>query len=155
MAGGKRFWSLLCAALMLLLLAMPALAADPQVTKDDLKGISPKRHRYIFSTVGGALVGMGIGELLGGGNDVVKGLMVGAGGGSAFYLHTHPRENLAGWRNWVFMGSYTSLGGGLGWTACGCNTGLVSGALIGGGASAWYAAAHGTRTNTTATTTNP
>lgn len=154
MAGGKRFWVLLCAFVMLFTLALPALAADPQVTKNDLKGISPKRHRYIFSTVGGALIGMGIGELLGGGGDVVKGMMIGGGGASALYLHSHPRADIGGWRNVAIIGSYTAFGGGLGWTACGCDTGLVAGALIGGGGSAWYTALHGP-SKTTAASTGP
>jgi hypothetical protein len=132
------------------------MAADPQVTKNDLKGISPKKHRYVFSTVGGALVGMGIGKLLGGGNDVLKGMMIGGGGASALYLHSHPRAELAGWRNWGIIGSYTALGGGLGWTACGCNTGLVAGTLIGGGGSAWYTALHGpSKTTAASTSTGP
>ncbi len=152
MAGGRRFWILICAFLMLFTLALPAVAADPQMTKNDLKGISPKKHRYIFSTIGGALVGMGIGALVGGGGDVVKGMMVGGGGASALYLHSHPRADIGGWRNIAIIGSYTSLGGGLGWTACGCDTGLVSGALIGGGGSAWYTALHGPSKTTTATT---
>jgi hypothetical protein len=155
MSGGKRIWLLVSCLLMLFMLVLPAMAADRDTTVKDLKGISPKKYRYIFSTFGGAAVGAGIGELLGGGNDVVKGLMVGGGGASALYLHSHPRADLKGWRNWAIIGSYTSLGGGLGWTACGCDTGLVSGALIGGGGSAWYTALHGPRQKTAASSSAP
>ncbi len=156
MVRGKRLWAVLCSALMLFMLASPAFAEDPQTTAKDLKGISAKRHRYIFSVVGGAAVGAGIGELLGGGKDVLKGLMVGGGGGSALYLHSHPRANLNGWRNWALIGSYTAFGGGMGWTLCGCNTGLVAGSLIGGGASAWWEAAHtGRGSRTASTSTGP
>ncbi len=145
MLGGKRLWAVLCSLLMLLMLAAPAFAEDPQTTAKDLKGISPKRHRYIFTVAGGAAVGMGIGTLLGSGNDVLKGLMIGAGGGSALYLHSHPRADLNGWRNWTLIGSYAAFGGGVGWTVCGCTNGLVAGTLIGGGASAWWEAARGGR----------
>ncbi len=156
MATGKRLWVVVCCFLMLFMLAAAAFAGDPQTTAKDLKGISPKKYRYVFTTIGGAAVGMGIGKLLGGGPDVLKGMMIGGGGASALFLHSHPRSTLHGWRNWAIIGSYTSLGGGLGWTACGCNTGLVSGALIGGGGSAWYTALHGpSRTTTASTPTGP
>jgi hypothetical protein len=95
---------------MLFLLAAPAFAEDPQTTAKDLKGISAKRHRFIFTTLGGAAVGAGIGVL---------------------------------------------IGGGLGWTLCGCDDGLVAGTLIGGGASAWWQAAHAGRTRTANTSTGP
>lgn len=94
MLPGKRLWVFFVCFLMLFMLALPAFAADPQTTAKDLKGISPKKYRYVFSTVGGALIGIGIGKLLGGGNDITKGLLVGGGGASAFYLHTHPRATL-------------------------------------------------------------
>ncbi len=152
MLGGKRVWVLFLSVLLLWMLAVPAFAADPQVTKDDLKGISPKRYRYVFSTIGGAAVGAGIGKLLGGGNDMLKGLMLGGGGASALYLHSHPRATLNGWRNWAIIGSYTAAGAGAGWTACGCDRGLVAGTLIGAGGSAWYTALHGPSRPTTAST---
>jgi hypothetical protein len=155
MSLGKRVWVLICCLMMLFVLAAPAMAQERDTTVQDLKGISPKKYRYIFSTFGGAAVGAGIGALLGGGGDVVKGMMVGGGGASALYLHSHPRADLKGWRNWAIIGSYTSLGGGLGWTACGCDTGLVSGALIGGGASAWYTALHGPRRPAAASSSAP
>lgn len=151
---GKRLTAFVCSLAMALLLAVPAFAGGPQTTAQDLKGISPKRHRYIFSVLGGAAVGAGIGVLLGGGGDIAKGLMVGGGGGSALYLHTHPREDLNGWRSWAVIGSHTALGGGIGWTLCGCDDGLVAGSLIGGGASAWWHAAH-PRRNPRAARTNP
>ena len=156
MLGGKRLWAVLSSLLMLFMLAMPAFAEDPQTTAQDLKGISPKRYRYLFSTAGGAAVGAGIGVLLGGRTEALKGIMIGGGGGSALYLHSHPRENVSGWRSWALIGSHTVLGGGLGWTLCGCDDGLVAGSLIGGGASAWWHAAHdGRRRKSTASTTNP
>lgn len=151
----KRLWAVVCSLLMLFLLAAPAFAEDPQTTAKDLKGISAKRHRFIFTTLGGAAVGAGIGVLIGGGNDVLKGLMVGGGGASALYMHSHPRDDLRGWRNWTFIGSHAALGGGLGWTLCGCDDGLVAGTLIGGGASAWWQAAHAGRTTTANTSTGP
>lgn len=152
--GGKRIWVWICCFLMMFMLALPALAADPQITAKDLKGISPKKYRYVFSTAGGAAIGMGVGKLLGGGNDIIKGMMIGGGGASALYLHSHPRADIKGWRNWAVVGSYTAFGSGLGWTLCGCDTGAVSGALIGGGASAWYTALHGPSKTTTASSSS-
>jgi hypothetical protein len=38
-------------------------------------------------------------------------------------------------RNWLFIGSHTALGTGLGWTIRGCNKGALTGDLIGGGGS--------------------
>ena len=154
--SGKRLSAALCSLLMLFMLAMPAFAEDPQTTTQDLKGISAKRHRFLFSTFGGAAVGAGIGVLLGGRTEALKGIMIGGGGASALYMHSHPHDNLGGWRNWAFIGSHTALGGGLGWTLCGCDDGLVAGSLIGGGASAWYHAAHaGGRSRTASTSTSP
>jgi hypothetical protein len=152
MLGGRKIWALLLCCCLLFIAALPAMAADPEITKEDLKGISPQRHKYLFSVVGGAAIGAGIGVLVGGGGDVVKGMMVGGGGMSAYYLHTHRRDNMGGWRNWAYVGSYTALGGGLGWTICGCDDGLVSGLLIGGGGTTAWLAAHPQRTSTTATT---
>jgi|SRR4051812_10191568 hypothetical protein len=149
---GKKLWALLL-CFCFFVAVMPAFAADPDVTTKDLKGISPQRHRYIFSVLGGAAVGAGIGVLLGSGNDITKGLMVGGGGMSALYLHSHRRDNLNGWRNWAYVASYSAFGGGLGWTICGCDDGLVAGTLIGGGATAAWLVSHPQRVPRTATTT--
>jgi hypothetical protein len=154
MLGGKKLWALVLCFCFLIAAAMPALAADPEVTKKDLKGINPRKYRYFLTTAGGAVIGMGVGVLVGGGNDVTKGLMVGGGAASAFYLHSHPRDPIYGWRNFAYVASYSSLGGGLGWTICACNDGLVSGLLIGGGGSAIFVAEHPQRTSRTAGTTN-
>jgi hypothetical protein len=155
---GRKLWAWVICFSLLVFATVPAMAADPEITKNDLKGISPQHHKYLFSVIGGAAVGAGIGVLLGGGNDVTKGLMVGGGGMSALYLHTHRHDTMGGWRNWAYVGSYSSLGGGLGWTLCGCNDGLGSGMLIGGGATAAWLASHPQRVPRTAgssTTTNP
>jgi hypothetical protein len=152
MLGGRKYWALLLCLCFLFIAAMPAMAADPEITKDDLKGISPQRHKYLFSVLGGAAVGAGIGVLVGGGNDITKGLMVGGGGMSALYLHTHRHDTMNGWRNWAYIASYSAFGGGMGWTLCGCDDGLVAGTLIGGGATAGWLVTHPQRTSTTATT---
>lgn len=155
---GKKLWSLVICFCLLIVAAVPSVAADPEVTKKDLKGISPQHHKYLFSVLGGAAVGAGVGVLLGGGGDIGKGIMVGGGGMSALYLHSHRHDDLGGWRNWAYVGSYSSFGGGLGWTLCGCDDGLVSGMLIGGGATAAWLASHPQRVPRTAgssTTTNP
>jgi len=155
MLGGHKFWALVLCACFLFIATMPAMAADPQVTTNDLKGISPQRHRYIFSVLAGAAVGAGVGVLLSGGNDITKGIMIGGGGMSALYLHSHRRDSLNGWRNWAYMASYSAFGGGLGWTLCGCDDGLVAGTLIGGGATAGWLVSHPQRTSTTANGPRP
>lgn len=155
MLGGQKFWAVLLCACFLFIAALPAMAADPDVTTKDLKGISPQRHRYLFSVIGGAAVGAGIGVLLGSGNDITKGIMIGGGGMSALYLHSHRRDGLKGWRNWAYVGSYSAFGGGLGWTLCGCDDGLVAGTLIGGGATAAWLSSHPQHTVGTATGPRP
>ncbi len=132
----NKFWALLV-CLGLLLLTTPVFAQGRAVDKRDLKGISPKYHRYLFSTVGGAAIGAGIGALVGGGKEMTKFMLIGGGTGSGLYLHSH-RYAGGGLRDWAYMGTYTALGTGIGWTLCNCNDGAVAGALIGGGAAAVY-----------------
>ncbi|HUN88522.1 MAG TPA: hypothetical protein VMU28_07005 [Terriglobales bacterium] len=136
------------------MVTVPAMAADPEPTKKDLKGISPQRYKYLFSVAGGAALGAGIGAIAGGAPNVGKGILIGGGGASALYLHTHKKDTLHGWRNWAYVASYTSFGGGLGWTLCGCNRGLVSGILIGGGVTGIWLAEHPQHTTPTAGTNN-
>ncbi len=139
MLGGKRFLSLALCLGMLLLVSAPLFAADRDVNTSDLKGISPKRHKYIFSVIGGVAIGAGIGALLGGAPSVTKGMLIGGGATSAWYLHSHP--NAGGeMHNWAHIASYTALGSGLGWTLCKCGDGSMWGALMGGGASALWLA---------------
>jgi hypothetical protein len=155
---GKKLWALVLCVCLLVFVTIPAMAADPEVTKKDLKGISPQHHKYLFSVIGGAAIGAGIGVLLGGGGDSLgKGIMIGGGGMSALYLHSHRYDDLNGWRNWAYVGSYSSFGGGLGWTLCGCGDGLVAGTLIGGGATGAWLSAHPQRGPATAgnTGSNP
>jgi hypothetical protein len=74
---------------LLLITVVPAFAADRPVDPRDLKGVSPHLHRYIFSVIGGTAVGAGIGAILGGGHNIQKGMLIGGGGASALYLHSH------------------------------------------------------------------
>ncbi|HYY69761.1 MAG TPA: hypothetical protein VE734_08510 [Terriglobales bacterium] len=154
MFGNKRFLTLaLC--LIFLVSAAPVFAGDRDVDVNDLKGISPHRHRYIFSVIGGGLVGGGLGALVGGAPNVEKGILLGSGGMSALYLHSHRSTGGAN-RDWLFIGSHTALGTGLGWTLCGCNKGALFGALAGGGGSAiWRSMApnRGIRTATASSDT--
>jgi len=142
MLGSKKFWAFLLCFSLLVMVTVPAVAADPEVTKKDLKGISPKHHKYLYSVLGGVAVGAGVGVLVGGGNDVAKFIMIGGGAANLAYLSTNRHDDLGGWRNWAYMGGNTALGGGIGWTVCGCNTGLGAGLLIGGGATALWLAEH-------------
>lgn len=132
---GNRFWSVALCLALLMTLAMPALARDRQVDKRDLKGISPHRHRYLFSVIGGTLLGGGIGALVGGGHgNIAKGMLIGGGGLSALYLHSH-RDAAGASRDWAFVASHTALGLGAGWTLCGCGRGAAFGTLAGAGGS--------------------
>ncbi len=153
--GGRKLIGIALALCLLVTVAVPAMAADPQMTLKDLKGIKPSHHRYLFSVLGGAAIGAGIGAIVGSGNDITKGLLLGGGGLSALYLHSHRRDTLNGWRSWAYVGSYTAFGGGLGWTLCGCKDGLGGGLLIGGGAAAVKAAWNPRHTSATAITQPP
>lgn len=137
---GRRFWGLVLSVLMALVLVVPAFAGGRDIDpKRDLQGISPKRHRYIFSVLGGAAVGVGIGFLMGGAPSMTKGAFIGGGLLNDLYLMKH--HNAAGsWTPMAWTAGNTALGSGLGWTACKCGDGAVAGALIGGGGTmAWQA----------------
>jgi hypothetical protein len=134
MLGGKKSIGLLI-CLLLVFMSASAIAADRPIDKQDLKGITAKRHNWAFATAGGAAIGAGIGALVGGHTEVFKGILMGGGGGSAAWLHSH-RSSMGGWRPLLLLGSHTALGTGIGWTICGCNDGAFAGAMIGGGASA-------------------
>src|SRR3954452_643799 len=140
---GRSVWGLLLCLVLLFTFAAPAFAGDRDVDlKRDLRGISPKRHRYIFSVLGGAAVGAGIGALLpGGGTSMLKGTLVGSGAASGYYLMTH--RDRSGLHDWGMIFSNTALGAGIGWTICDCDDGLVAGTLIGAGATAGYEAIGG------------
>lgn len=144
----RRFLGLVLSLSLLFLLVAPAFAGDDRpdrpMTKRDLEGISPKRHRFLFNTIGGAAIGMGVGALLGGGKGLTKGLLIGGGAGSSWYLHQHPRA-LDGAHDWALIGSHTALTGGLGWTVCNCDEGFWGGSLIGGGGTAWWLAGNHNR----------
>ena len=139
MSGNKRVISLALCLALITMVSAPLFAADRDMNKSDLKGISPKRHRYLFNVAGGLAVGAGIGALLGGAPSVAKGMLIGGGGASAWYLHSHPNGGGA-MHNWAHIASYTALGSGLGWTLCKCGDGSGWGALMGGGASALWLA---------------
>lgn len=150
----KKLWGIVLAlCLMVVLLAPAALAADNAENKDNLKQdfrrYTPTRHRYLFSVAGGSAIGAAVGVLLGGGNDITKGLLVGGGGASTAYLHAN-RNGAGAWRPWAMLAGHTALGSGIGWTACGCDDGLAAGTLIGAGASAIWQASQPNRRHTTA-----
>ena len=132
----------------MLVLVGACFGADPSVSPKDLKGI-PKHHKYFWAVAGGAAAGTGIGILLPGGTkSAIKGLMIGSGGSSLWYLSKHP--NAPGqWTPWAYVGTNTVLGGGVGWSICNCGTGFGVGALGGGGGTALIQAM-GTRSRTIA-----
>lgn len=121
--------------LCMLVLVVTSFAADPSVSPKDLKGI-PKHHKYAWAVAGGAALGAGIGIFLpGGSKTAIKGLMIGSGGSSLWYLSRHPNA-VGQWTPWAYVGTNATLGGGLGWLACDCGTGFGLGALGAGGGTA-------------------
>ena len=125
---GRALLIMLC----LCVFALQALAADPEISPRDLKGI-PKRHKYVTSIIAGAAIGAGLGILAPGGNrSLVKGMLIGGSGASTLYLWSH--RNAAGdWTPWAHVASNTGLATGLGWTLCNCSAGAGIGALLGAG----------------------
>ena len=108
--------------------------ANRDVTAADLKGLTPKRHHYIWAMAGGAALGAGIGALLppGSGKSATKGMLIGGSTASLFYLAAH-KETAGTWRPLAWIATNAILGTGLGWTFCNCGTGAWTGALVGGG----------------------
>ena len=88
--------------------------------------------KYIFSVAGGAAVGAGLGYILPGEKTPLKLMMIGGGGASTWFLHTH-KATLGPFRDWGMIASNTALGSGIGWLGCNCHDGLIGGALLGGG----------------------
>ena len=132
----------------LLVLGTAGFGGDPSISPRDLKGI-PKHHKYFWAVAGGAALGTGIGIVLPGGTKTaIKGLMIGSGGSSLWYLSRHPNA-VGQWTPWAYVGTNTTLGGGMGWLACNCGTGFGLGALAGGGGTALIQAM-GTKSRTVA-----
>ena len=132
MFRGKKVLTVALCVCVLGLLATPAFAGDRDVSVDDLKGI-PKKNRFLTSVVGGTLLGAGIGALLpGGGDTMLKGMLIGGGAAGEWAL-AKDRRAASGWRDWAHIGSTAALGTGIGWTACNCNDGAFAGMLVGGG----------------------
>ncbi len=153
---GTKFWGLVLSLVLAFVMVAPAYAGDRDPdAKLDLKGISPKHHHWLFSVIGGAAVGAGVGMLLGGAPSVTKGMLLGSGLMSDLYL-MHNRNAGGAFRPWAVSASNTALGSGLGWTLCKCGDGAVAGALIGGGGTlAWEALGPNRRRTTASTQPNP
>ena len=147
MIVGRRLLLLLLCCCLLGLLATPAFAGDRDVGVKDLKGV-PKKHRFLTTVVGGALVGAGIGALLPGGTKTaLKGVLIGGGASGEYYM-AHHKEAASGWRDWAHIGSTAALGTGIGWTVCDCNDGAFAGLLIGGGLQGIWQASRSPSTTT-------
>ena len=133
----RKFWFLVLCLGLLFPLMSPAQSRD--VNKRDLRGISPQHHKYVFSVLGGAAAGAGLGFILPGEKTPLKLMMIGGGGASTWFLHTH-RATLGAYHDWGMITSNTALGGGRGWLGCNCDDGLVGGTLLGGGVTAAWEA---------------
>jgi hypothetical protein len=134
----RKFWIfVLCLGLLFTLGAAAQTSRDPD--RRDLRGISPKRHKYIFTVLGGAAAGAGLGFVLPGEKTPLKLMLMGGGGASTWYLHTH-RNALGNWHSMGLIGGNTALGWGIGWLGCNCRDGAYAGTLLGGGLTgAWVA----------------
>ena len=149
----KKVWALiLCVGL--LMLTAPAFAGDVGNTFNKLKRNGPARHPYFFSVLGGAVIGMGVGAALGGGNDITKGLLAGGGGASTAYLLLNPRSGGA-YRSWYLIGGSTAMGTGAIWAGCGCTDGAALGAALGFGVPAIYEASRSGRHRTAQSQQSP
>lgn len=145
----RKLLTLVVALCVVLVFTTPSFAGGPPNIKQDLRKASPRRYSYIFSVVGGAALGAGVGAMLGHGSALAKGALIGGGSISELYLTSFP-DFASGYRSWGFILSNTALGAGLGWTLCGCNNGLAAGSLIGGGGTAALEAWHAKQNTTTA-----
>lgn len=138
--GYRKLCTLAICLGLLVMLGSTAIAQD--MSSRDLNGINPQNHKYIITTLGGAAAGAGLGFILGGGLKTAKLALIGGGGASAWFLHTHP-YSLGRFHDWAMVGSGTTLGMGIGWTICNCDNGLLAGTLIGGGGTAlWESLKH-------------
>jgi hypothetical protein len=122
-----------------LLFPLMSVAQSREVDKRDLQGISPQHFKYVFSVLGGAAAGAGLGYVLPGEKTPLKLMMIGGSGASTWFLHTH-RATLGPYHDWGMIASNSALGGGIGWLGCNCHDGLIGGTLIGGGATAVWEA---------------
>lgn len=141
---GSRFFRQYGKALILvicigLLFPVSLMSQSRPADKRDLHGISAHRYKYIFSVAGGTAIGAGLGFVLPGEKTPLKLAMIGGGGVSTWFLHTHKAE-LGTFHDWGMITSSSALGGGIGWLGCNCNDGLIGGTLIGGGATAVWEA---------------
>lgn len=132
----KIYTFVLCFGL-LLTLGATAQARDPD--SSDLHGISPKNHKYLFTVLGGAAAGAGLGFILPGEKTPLKLMLMGGGAGSTWYLHFH-RNALGSFHDMAMVGGNTALGWGIGWLGCNCRSGAYAGSLLGGGLTAGYEA---------------
>jgi len=133
----KKFCTLVLCLGLLLSMAAAAQTRDPD--RRDLRGISPKHHKYIYTVLGGAAAGAGLGFILPGQKTPLKLMLMGGGAGSTWYLITH-RDALGSYRDFAMIGGNTALGWGIGWLGCNCRDGAYAGMLLGGGLTAGWEA---------------
>jgi hypothetical protein len=130
---------------MAVALCAPAHAADP---------LKIKKHKYLYTTIGGAAFGAGIGAIAHGSGNVTKGALLGGGGASAVYLHFNHKA-AGDHRPIAYFATHSALGLGAGWTVCGCGTGAVAGLLVGAGADLIWQSLSKTPSHPSTAGTNP
>jgi len=135
----RKFWTFVLCLVLVFPLISAAQSRNRDVDRRDLNGVSPHHFKYIMTTLGGAAAGAGLGFLLPGEKTPLKLMMLGGGGASTWFLHSH-RDTLGPFHDWAMVGSNTALGSGIGWLGCNCHDGLIGGALLGGGVTAAWEA---------------
>jgi hypothetical protein len=136
MSLNKLYTFVLCLGL-LFTIGASAQTRDPD--RRDLHGISPKNHRYLFTVLGGAAAGAGLGFVLPGEKTPLKLMLMGGGAGSTWYLYFH-RNALGSFHDMAMIGGNTALGWGIGWLGCNCRDGAYAGTLLGAGLTAGWQA---------------
>jgi hypothetical protein len=142
----RKIWTSLVVLVIAVSLCTPASAGDT------LKKFSPKRHPYLYTVIGGTAAGAGVGALFGGRGNFAKGMLIGGGGASAFYLHFHHQAG-GDKRPIAYFATHSALGLGVGWTVCGCGVGAGVGLLVGAGADLLWQSMRKQKPQPTATTT--
>ena len=68
----RKLLTLVVALCVMLVFATPSFAGGPPNVKQDLRKVTPRRYSYMFSVLGGAALGAGVGAILSSGTGLAK-----------------------------------------------------------------------------------